>query len=92
MSAGSNIKPQDVEGLIELFKSSNWDEMHVQVGEFELFLSNDPKATGPGRAVAAAPAAAPALTAAAPVAVGVARSPKVDVNAVESMTNGRSHW
>jgi acetyl-CoA carboxylase biotin carboxyl carrier protein len=68
MSAGSNIKPQDVEGLIELFKSSNWDEMHVQVGEFELFLSNDPKATGPGRAVAAPAIAAPALAAAAPVA------------------------
>ena len=68
MSAGSNIKPQDVEGLIELFKASNWDEMHVQVGDFELFLSNDPKATGPGRATAAAPAALPVAAAAAPVA------------------------
>ncbi len=65
MSAGSNIKPQDVEGLIELFKASNWDEMHVQVGEFELFLSNDPKAVGPGKAVAA-PAAPLAVSVAAP--------------------------
>ena len=68
MSAGSHIKPQDVEGLIELFKASNWDEMHVQVGEFELFLSNDPKATGPGRAVAAAPAPVPVTQSVAPVA------------------------
>lgn len=68
MSAGSHIKPQDVEGLIELFKSSSWDEMHVQVGDFELFLSNDPKATGPGKAVAAAPAPVPVAQAVAPVA------------------------
>lgn len=74
MSAGNNIKTQDVEGLIELFKTSSWDEMHVQVGEFELFLSNDPQATGPGRAFASplAPSAAlpgVARPSAAPAAV-----------------------
>jgi len=75
MSAGSNIKPQDVEGLIELFKASNWDEMHVQVGEFELFLSNDPKAVGPGKAVAvAAPAAPLAVSVAAPAGAPAAAS------------------
>jgi len=67
MSTGKHtpVKPEDVENLIELFKQSDWDEMHVQVGDFELFLSNDPQATGPARAsaaapVALAPAAAPA--------------------------------
>ena len=72
MSADSNIKPQDVESLIELFKASNWDEMHVQVGEFELFLSNDP-AAAPSRAAPAA-SAAPAPTSAVPVTVAPASS------------------
>ena len=67
MSAEKPIKPQDVESLIQLFNASDWDEMHVQVGEFELFLSNDP-AAGPARASAAAPAPVPA---AAAVAVAV---------------------
>lgn len=51
MSSGKHepVKPQDIESLIELFKRSDWDEMHVQVGEFELFLSNDPSARGPDR-------------------------------------------
>lgn len=65
MSAGTNIKPQDVEGLIELFKASTWDELHVQVGEFELFLSNDPKAIGPGQAAAQAGAPAAVVAPAA---------------------------
>lgn len=65
------VKPQDIENLIEIFKQSDWDEMHVQVGDFELFLSNDPNATGPARAAPAAtapvvlPAAASAATPAA---------------------------
>jgi len=69
MSTGKHdpVKPQDIESLIEIFKQSEWDEMHVQVGDFELFLSNDPNAAGPARA--AAPAQAPAVTvAAAPAA------------------------
>lgn len=77
MSTGKQtpVKPEDVENLIELFKQSDWDEMHVQVGDFELFLSNDPQATGPARvAVAAAPVAlAPA---AAPVAASATAATK----------------
>ncbi|HMM76759.1 MAG TPA: acetyl-CoA carboxylase biotin carboxyl carrier protein [Gammaproteobacteria bacterium] len=61
------VKPQDIENLIEIFKQSDWDEMHVQVGDFELFLSNDPNATGPARAAPAGTAPV-ALTAAAPAA------------------------
>ena len=44
MSAGNPIKPQDVESLVQLFNASDWDEMHVQVGEFE------PRAVTPGLA------------------------------------------
>ena len=67
MSTGKQtpVKPQDVENLIEIFKQSDWDEMHVQVGEFELFLSNDPNASGPARAASAAPAATSVVPAAA---------------------------
>ena len=66
MSAEKPIKPQDVESLIQLFNASDWDEMHVQVGAFELFLSNDP-AAGPTRASAgAAPGSIPAAPVAAP--------------------------
>lgn len=69
------VKPEDVENLIEIFKQSDWDEMHVQVGDFELFLSNDPAATGPARAAAPAPAAA-APVSAAPVPAAPAASAK----------------
>lgn len=72
MSTGKHtpVKPEDVENLIELFKQSDWDEMHVQVGDFELFLSNDPQAAGPSRAAPAAlaPAAVPVVAAPAAVA------------------------
>jgi acetyl-CoA carboxylase biotin carboxyl carrier protein len=77
MSTGKQppVKAGDIESLIEIFKQSDWDEMHVQVGDFELFLSNDPHATGPARAGAApaalAPVAAPAAS--APVAVAAAK-------------------
>jgi len=72
MSTGKHdpVKPQDIESLIEIFKQSDWDEMHVQVGDFELFLSNDPNAAGPARP--AAPAQAPAVTVAAAPAVSAA--------------------
>jgi acetyl-CoA carboxylase biotin carboxyl carrier protein len=85
MSAGNNIKTQDVEGLIELFKASSWDEMHVQVGEFELFLSNDPQATGPGRASTAL--AAPSVTplSATPLSATLAVTPASSPNPVSTV-------
>ena len=85
MSAGNNIKTQDVEGLIELFKASSWDEMHVQVGEFELFLSNDPQATGPGHAPTAP--AAPSVTSlnAAPPSATLAATPASSPNPVSTV-------
>jgi len=47
------IKPQDIAALVELFESSNWDELHLKLPDFELFLSTDPQAVL--RASAAAP-------------------------------------
>jgi acetyl-CoA carboxylase biotin carboxyl carrier protein len=63
------VKPADIEAMIEVFNASDWDEMHIEMEGFELFLSNDPKARLPGPAAPApaVPAPAPAgLPAAAP--------------------------
>ncbi|MEX2482750.1 MAG: acetyl-CoA carboxylase biotin carboxyl carrier protein [Gammaproteobacteria bacterium] len=54
----------DIENLIELFERSAWQEMHLKTAALEVFLSRDPKATGPAVAAAAAPPAPPATTAA----------------------------
>jgi acetyl-CoA carboxylase biotin carboxyl carrier protein len=40
------IKPEDVEALIETFESSTWEELRLKVGEFELFLSKTGNAQG----------------------------------------------
>jgi acetyl-CoA carboxylase biotin carboxyl carrier protein len=42
------IQPQDLDSLIELFESSDWDEMHLKIEGFELFLSTDPARRVPG--------------------------------------------
>jgi acetyl-CoA carboxylase biotin carboxyl carrier protein len=38
------IEPRDIDSLIEIFEASKWDEMHLQVGDVEIFLSTDPAA------------------------------------------------
>jgi acetyl-CoA carboxylase biotin carboxyl carrier protein len=50
-SGGSPIKQDDIEALIEIFQSSGYDEMHLEIDGFEIFLSNDPTAR-PGSHVA----------------------------------------
>lgn len=40
----SSVKPEDVESLVEIFQASDWDEMHLEIEGFEIFLSKDPKA------------------------------------------------
>ena len=35
---------QDITTLVELFRSSGWDEMHVEIDGMQLFLSTDPAA------------------------------------------------
>ena len=51
------VSAEDIESLIELFKQSGWDEMHLETADLELFLSNDPNATGPRQTPATAVAA-----------------------------------
>lgn len=82
-NAPKPVKPEDIEALIEAFQASDWDEMHLQMGEFEIFLSTDPNASPQGAApeTAAIPAALPAPatgTAATPVApaAGAAVAPE----------------
>lgn len=61
------VTAEDIENLLEIFQQSGWDEMHLQTGDLEIFLSNDPAAQGPRSAAAAvAPGAA---TGVAPVGV-----------------------
>lgn len=77
MSTGEHnpVTPRDVESLIEIFQESGWDELHVRVGDFELFLSNDPHARGPGAVPSPEPPAVvppSAVPAAAPAASNVA--------------------
>ena len=37
----TDISAEDIEALVRLFDDSDWDEMRVVVGGFELFLSKD---------------------------------------------------
>ena len=37
------VTPADIEALLALFEGSSWDEMHLQIGDFDLFLSSDSK-------------------------------------------------
>ena len=70
------VTAEDIENLLEIFKHSGWDEMHLQTGDLEIFLSNDPTAQGPRAATA--PAAAPlAAPLAAPAATGAAVAPVI---------------
>jgi acetyl-CoA carboxylase biotin carboxyl carrier protein len=41
------IKPHDLDALIQLFESSDWDEMHLRIDDVEVFLSTDPNAKTP---------------------------------------------
>jgi acetyl-CoA carboxylase biotin carboxyl carrier protein len=66
-----NIKLQDIESLIEIFDSSDWDEMHLKCWDIELFLSTDPNA----RSTRIAPAAALAEPAAISDAGGASALP-----------------
>ena len=41
------IKPQDIDSLIRMFESSDWDEMHLKIEDLEVFLSTDPNGRMP---------------------------------------------
>jgi len=71
------IKPQDIDALIALFEASHWDELHLKIPDFEIFLSTDPKARAPGTTGAAAGAGVAPDTAPAAAATGVAAATSV---------------
>ncbi len=73
----ANPDPQDVDNLLELFKQSDWDELYLKTDGLEIFLSNDPKASGPAAPAAAAPApmAAQQMPAAVDAAAPAASAP-----------------
>jgi acetyl-CoA carboxylase biotin carboxyl carrier protein len=61
------IKPSDLAALLELFSTSGWEELHVELDGVQLFLSKDPNArlhSGAGGNAAAASSATPPATAA----------------------------
>ncbi len=66
----ANPDPRDVDNLVELFNQSDWDELYVKTDGLEIFLSNDPQASGP-----AAPAAPAAIAATPPAATAPAAAP-----------------
>jgi acetyl-CoA carboxylase biotin carboxyl carrier protein len=83
------IQPQDIDSLIELFESSDWDEMHLKVEGFELFLSTDPNRRVSGAlqeppAILAAPAARQATPGRGQSVAGAAQS--------EPALSVPSHW
>lgn len=69
------VTAQDIENLLEIFRQSGWDEMHLETPGLELFLSNDPNAQGP-RPAAAAPvlASAPIANVAVPASAAPSQS------------------
>ena len=61
------VKPAEILTLIEMFRSSNWEELHVEVDGLQLFLSRDPNASLSSHARAASVLQPHVQTAAAPV-------------------------
>ena len=45
----------DIDHLIELFDRSDWQEMYLKTAKLEVFLSQDPTATGPTTSASASP-------------------------------------
>jgi acetyl-CoA carboxylase biotin carboxyl carrier protein len=60
------IKASDITSLIELFSSSGWDELHVEVEGLHLYLSTNPHAHAPG-GVSPAAGTPPASSRPAPI-------------------------
>jgi acetyl-CoA carboxylase biotin carboxyl carrier protein len=88
-----NIQPQDIDALIELFEASDWDELHLKIQDFELFLSTDAKSRAPG--TAAPPTVAPAPAAVAPTSAAQAPAASesgADVPRGEPQRTVPAHW
>jgi acetyl-CoA carboxylase biotin carboxyl carrier protein len=84
------VKPAEILTLIELFKSSQWEELHVEVDGLQLFLSRDPGASLRG-GTRTAPATPAALAATVPQASPSAPSaaPPAQAGSQDSIP---AHW
>lgn len=69
------VKAEEIATLVELFETSNWDELHVEIDGLQLFLSTDPHArlTSSTAPLVVAPVAAGS---AVPVAEAVVPAPR----------------
>lgn len=85
------LKQTDIEALVELFGDSSWKEMHLRMGEDELFLTKDANAVSPmARGGAQPPAPAPTAAPAAP-APAATPAPAAEA-AAPTDTADRSGW
>ena len=78
-------KATDIAALVELFTTSGWDELHVEVDGVQLFLSTDPNAS-----LRATTTVAAALPRVAPVPPAAASAP-AHVAATAPMSGGDAH-
>ena len=89
----TEIKPQDIEALLDTFDGSNWQELHLKVEGLELFLSKTPGARAPGAPVhhPADPTPFAPTHATAPVAAPRAVAPG-DASASAATADAPAHW
>jgi acetyl-CoA carboxylase biotin carboxyl carrier protein len=92
----SDIEPKDIEALIETFDNSDWRELHLRIGGFEIFLSKTPTPPNPG-VTPALPAADPAPVVAMQGSGSVAPSrsekhPAASGGAPTAVRDAPPHW
>jgi len=87
------IKPSDIAALLDLFSTSGWEELHVELDGVQLFLSKDPSARLHSGAAAAATPFAP-HAAAAPSTGPVAAARPAAARSADDGESGAvpSHW
>ena len=64
----TKVPPEELAALVKIFDSSEWRELHLTLGDTELFLSKNPNAVAPGRVAPALSAVAAPAPPAAPSA------------------------
>jgi acetyl-CoA carboxylase biotin carboxyl carrier protein len=85
----ASFSPSDIQTLIGLFDDSEWDELHLEMGDLELFLSKDPAASPPGAPQGAALTDAPAATPSTGAALGaVPDSAPSQIASAETVPDG----
>ena len=87
------VTPEDIDALIEIFETSDWDELHLQMGDFEIYLSTDPAARAPvpsAQHVAVVPA--PPIPASAGAVAPAPANATVKVAATDGDAPVPDHW